>query len=72
LVALIQARLKQEGLLEDHISPDFLVRYWPPALPSWTTKAVRDAFYASPKFPRRLLKKSVGSLPTMAMRIHRR
>ncbi len=52
LVALIQARLKQEGLLEEQISPDFLVRYWPPALPSWSTKTVRDTFYASPKFPR--------------------
>jgi len=52
LVTLIQARLKQEGLLEDQISPDFLVRYWPPALSSWGTKAVRDTFYASPKFPR--------------------
>lgn len=52
LTALIQVRLKQEGLLEDRVSPDFLVRNWPPALPSWPTKAVRDTFYASPKLPR--------------------
>lgn len=54
LVGLIIARLKQEGLLEEKISPDFLVRNWPPALSEWTTKAVRDAFFASPKFPRLL------------------
>jgi len=54
LVALIVARLKQEGLLEETISPDFLVRNWPPALPEWSTKAVRDTFYASPQFPRLL------------------
>ncbi len=54
LVSLMVARLKQEGLLEESISPDFLVRNWPPALPEWTTKAVRDTFFASPKFPRLL------------------
>ena len=31
-----------------------MVRYWPPALPEWSTKSVRDAFYASPRFPRLL------------------
>jgi len=33
------------------ISPNFLVRQWPPAFTEWSTKAVRDAFFASPKFP---------------------
>jgi hypothetical protein len=36
------------------VSPNFLTRYWPPALSEWSTKAVRDAFFASPKFPRLL------------------
>lgn len=54
LLSLILARLKQEGLLEESISPDFLVRNWPPALTEWTTKAVRDMFFASPEFPRLL------------------
>jgi len=54
LVGFIVARLKQEGLLEESISPDFLVRNWPPALAEWSTKAVRDMFFASPKFPRLL------------------
>jgi len=54
LVGFIVARLKQEGLLEESISPDFLVRNWPPALEEWSTKGVRDMFFASPKFPRLL------------------
>lgn len=54
LVGLIMARLRQEGLLEDTISPDFLVRNWPPALEEWSTKGMCDTFYASPKFPRLL------------------
>ena len=54
LVGFIVARLKQEGLLEESISADFLVRNWPPALEEWSTKGVRDMFFASPKFPRLL------------------
>ncbi|MDJ0762800.1 MAG: DUF499 domain-containing protein [Myxococcota bacterium] len=54
LVELILTRLKQEDIVVDGVSPNFLNRYWPPALPEWSTKSVRDAFYASPKFPRLL------------------
>jgi hypothetical protein len=54
LVGFIVSRLKQDGLLEESVGPDFLVRNWPPALEEWSTKAVRDAFFASPKFPRLL------------------
>lgn len=54
LVALILDRLQLEDLVVDGVSPNFLVRNWPPALPEWSTKAARDAFYASPKFPRLL------------------
>ena len=54
LVGLILERLQQEDLVVDGVSPNFLVRNWPPALPEWSTKAVRDAFFASPKFPRLL------------------
>jgi hypothetical protein len=54
LVGFIVSRLKQDGLLEESVGPDFLVRNWPPALEEWNTKAVRDAFFASPKFPRLL------------------
>jgi len=54
LTSLIISRLRQEGLVEEAISPDFLVRNWPPALEEWSTRAVRDAFFASPRFPRLL------------------
>jgi hypothetical protein len=30
------------------------VRNWPPAFKEWNTKSVRDAFFASPQFPRLL------------------
>ena len=52
LVRLVLDRLEQEDLVVDGVSPNFLVRNWPPALPEWSTKAVRDAFFTSPKFPR--------------------
>jgi hypothetical protein len=52
LVTLILERLRQDGDLEKGISPSYLTRYWPPALKEWSTKAVRDVFYASPQFPR--------------------
>lgn len=54
LVGLILARLRQEDLVVDGVSPNFLSRNWPPALPEWSTKSVRDAFFASPMFPRLL------------------
>lgn len=53
LVDFILNRLKQDGDVESSISPNFLVRNWP-AFPEWSTKSVRDAFFASPKFPRLL------------------
>lgn len=54
LVELILTRLKEGDIVVEGVSPNFLTRYWPPALPEWSTKSVRDAFYASPKFPRLL------------------
>jgi hypothetical protein len=52
IVSLITNRLRQDGDLETGISPHFLARNWPPAFTEWSTKRVRDAFYASPQFPR--------------------
>jgi hypothetical protein len=40
--------------IQSGISPNLLVRNWPPAFKEWSTKAVRDALYASPLFPRLL------------------
>lgn len=53
IVTLIINRLRQDGDIETGISPQFLVRNWP-AMKEWPTKSVRDAFFASPKFPRLL------------------
>ncbi len=50
----VLARLRQNGEIEKEISPRFLVRNWPPAFTEWSTKSVRDSFYASPQFPRLL------------------
>lgn len=36
------------------VGPNKLIRLWPPALTEWSTKAVRDAFFASPALPRLL------------------
>lgn len=54
MITLIVNRLRQDGDIEAGISPTFLVRNWPPAFKEWNTKSVRDAFFASPQFPRLL------------------
>ena len=53
-VSNILNRLSADGDVEKGVSPNFLVRNWPPAFKEWATKSVRDAFYASPVFPRLL------------------
>lgn len=53
-ISNILNRLSADGDLEKSVSPNFLVRNWPPAFKEWATKSVRDAFYASPVFPRLL------------------
>jgi hypothetical protein len=54
LSGLILTRLRQNDEVQEGISPNFLVRNWPPALTEWSTKGVRDAFFAAPQFPRLL------------------
>lgn len=54
LTDLIVERLRQEGDLVSDVSPNFLARNWPPAFKEWSTKSVRDTFFASPQFPRLL------------------
>jgi len=53
LVKVILNRLREDGDIEKDISPNFLVRKWP-AFTEWSTRSVRDAFFASPEFPRLL------------------
>jgi hypothetical protein len=52
IVNLITERLEKDGEIEKGISPNLLVRNWNPAFKEWSTKAVRDAIFASPLFPR--------------------
>jgi hypothetical protein len=52
LTRFILMTLRQTNDIEKSVSPRFLIRNWPPAFTEWNTKAVRDAFYASPQFPR--------------------
>jgi hypothetical protein len=54
VVQFLLNHLKQADEIQSGISPNFLVRNWPPAFTEWSTRLVRDAFYASPKFPRLL------------------
>jgi hypothetical protein len=53
LVEFILRQLKQSGEVVDSIGVNYLLRNWP-AFAEWSTKAVRDITFASPKFPRLL------------------
>lgn len=53
IVDLMISRLIEDGELTKAIGSGRLLTYWPGAIDEgWTTKAVRDAFYASPQLPR--------------------
>jgi hypothetical protein len=54
LIQFIVNHLRQIDEIQSGISPSFLVRNWSPAFKEWSTRAIRDAFYASPIFPRLL------------------
>ncbi len=58
LVSQIISQLQQRDELVDSVGAAFLVRNWPPALTEWSTKMVRDAFFASPQL-RRLLRADI-------------
>jgi hypothetical protein len=59
MVRFILERLRKDGEVEKGISPNLLVRNWNPAFKEWSTKAVRDALFASPLFPRLLDPESI-------------
>jgi hypothetical protein len=59
MVQLILNNLMQADEVQKNIIPGFLVRNWPPAFKEWSTKSVRDAFFASPLFPRLLTAEAV-------------
>lgn len=50
LPGLVLKHMTHAGDVEKGVSPNFLVRKWP-GFVEWSTKSVRDAFYASPLFP---------------------
>ncbi len=52
LATLVLNHLRQTDDLVTGVSPSFLTKHWPPAFTEWATKSVRDAFFASPQFPR--------------------
>jgi len=52
MVALILRNLKTDGDLLDAIAPGYLLRNWPNAFVEWSTKSLRDAFFASPQLVR--------------------
>jgi len=54
IIQFIINELMHVDEIQTGIGPNLLVRNWPPAIPEWNTKAVRDAFFASPLFPRLL------------------
>ena len=51
-ISNILNRLTSDGDLDKGISVRLLVKNWSGAFTEWPTKAVRDAVYASPQFPR--------------------
>jgi Protein of unknown function (DUF499) len=52
MMALVQARLRQRDELTEGLAPSKVIQNWPKSLEEWSTKAFRDAVYASPVFPR--------------------
>ncbi len=53
LVDFILRELRQAGEVVDAIGVNYLLRNWP-AFPEWSTKAVRETVFASPRYPRLL------------------
>jgi len=50
---IINTLLKDDEITQS-VGANKLLRVWPPALKEWSTKAIRDAFFASPALPRLL------------------
>lgn len=54
MTKLVVSVLRQNDELVKAVSPRFLLKNWPPAKGEWSTRDLRDAFFASPLFPRLL------------------
>ncbi len=53
-VDLLVNQLTRDDEITSSVGVNRLIRVWPPALTEWSTKDVRDAFFASPALPRLL------------------
>ena len=56
---LVINQLVRDDEVSSGVGATKLVRVWPPAFTEWSTKAVRDAFFASPALPRLLDPESI-------------
>ncbi len=59
LSKLIINELLRKDIVTKHVPPRFLIRNWSHAFTEWSTKSVRDVFFASPQFPRLLYPETV-------------
>jgi hypothetical protein len=59
IAELVINQLVRDDEVSSAVGPTKLLRVWPPASPEWSTKAVRDAFFASPALPRLLEPESI-------------
>ncbi|NLF16009.1 MAG: DUF499 domain-containing protein [Lentisphaerae bacterium] len=62
MTALVLSQLRQGDEIVKAVSPRFLVKNWPPAKAEWSIRDVRDAFFASPLFPRLLSADAVNAV----------
>lgn len=62
MTALVLSQLRQGDEIVKAVSPRFLVKNWPPAKTEWSIRDVRDAFFASPLFPRLLSADAVSAV----------
>ncbi|MCL8207344.1 MAG: DUF499 domain-containing protein [Actinomycetia bacterium] len=59
LQSLIIEELQHSGDVATALAPSRLVANWPPARTAWPTKAVHDAIFAAPVFPRLLRRTAI-------------
>jgi hypothetical protein len=68
LVALYIDFLKRKEDIVENVGTAFLIKNWPPALTEWSTKKIKEDFFATPEFPRLL--KPEALLQTLIQGVH--
>ncbi len=56
---IINYLCQRDELIKDAPNVSKITKNWPPAFVEWSTRAVRDIFFASPRFPRLLKPESI-------------